>query len=72
MRGGDGESSSAPVTVWELRQHLYQLLLCDWRRWKQHQEFLIWGHLSPSRDAIHNLAGRSTRTCFNPPRNLHI
>ena len=55
-----------------LRQHLDQLFLCDWRRWKQCHEFLIGGHLSPSRDAIQNLAGRSTRTCSNPPRNLHI
>ena len=32
IAGGDGESSSAPLTVMSLRQHLYQLLLCDWRR----------------------------------------
>ena len=64
---GRCESSSAHVTVMSLRQHLYQLLLCNWRRWKQYQELPIWGHLSKPRTG-----GIPTRTCFNPPRNLHI
>ena len=66
---GRCESSSAHVTVIELRQHLDQLFLCDWRRWKQCHEFLIWGHLSNPRTERIRIR---TRTCFKPPRNLHI